>query len=279
MKTKKESSVPERKIKSVEELNNLAKNKKTILVASIKNIPSSQFQEISKKLRGKAIIKVPKKNLIIRAFDKNEKLVELKKNIKRDFVILFSDLDSFELAKELINNKSPAKAKAGQISPEEIEIPEGPTELIPGPAVSELGALGLKIKIEGGKISINEPKIVTKKGDKITPQVAALLNKLNIKPFKIGFVPICAFDNEKGIFYHEINIDKEGTLKELKESHAKALAFAIKICYVSKDTISLILAKAGLNAKILEKIISKNNTSLENKSVPQEKTEEEIKTL
>ena len=53
-------NIPEGKTKTVKELVELMKKKKTVLIASIKNIPASQFQEIGKKLRGKAIIKVPK---------------------------------------------------------------------------------------------------------------------------------------------------------------------------------------------------------------------------
>ena len=62
-------NVPEWKKKAVSELVELIKTKKTILLASIKNIPASQFQEIGKKLRGKAIIKVPKKSILIRALE------------------------------------------------------------------------------------------------------------------------------------------------------------------------------------------------------------------
>ena len=57
----KSNVVPEAKKKTVSELTKLVKESKTILVASIKNLPASEFQEIGKKLRGKAIIKVPKK--------------------------------------------------------------------------------------------------------------------------------------------------------------------------------------------------------------------------
>lgn len=66
------AEVPENKKKIVQELSDLIKNKKTVLVASIKNIPASQFQKITKKLRGKAVVKVPKKNLMFRAFDAPE---------------------------------------------------------------------------------------------------------------------------------------------------------------------------------------------------------------
>ena len=65
----REKPIPKKKLKAVEELSELAGTKKTIMIASIKNLPASQFQEITKKLRGKAIVKVPKKNIILRAID------------------------------------------------------------------------------------------------------------------------------------------------------------------------------------------------------------------
>ena len=76
MTGKKSAHVSEEKKKIVRELSDLIKNKRTILIASIKNIPGSQFQEIVKKLRGKAIVKVPKKNLIFRAIDDSGKEAE-----------------------------------------------------------------------------------------------------------------------------------------------------------------------------------------------------------
>ncbi|MEK6817725.1 MAG: 50S ribosomal protein L10, partial [Nanoarchaeota archaeon] len=211
---KKPKKISEVKLKAVKEFENLVKNKRTILISSIKNIPASQVQEISKKLRGKAVVKVPKKNLIFMGLDfsKDKEIEKLKENIKENFAILFSDLDSFELAGELIKNQSPAKAKTGQIADKDLEIPEGPTELMPGPAVSELSALGIKIQIEKGKITIKEPKIIVKKGEKISQGAAEILNKLDIKPFKVGFIPICSFDTKEKIFYSEIKIDKEGTI-------------------------------------------------------------------
>jgi len=73
--------------------------------------------------------------LIFRALDSetNETLKKLKAKLKDSVAILFSDLDCFELAGELLINKSPAKAKAGQEAPEDIEIQAGPTDLVPGP--------------------------------------------------------------------------------------------------------------------------------------------------
>ena len=253
--------VSETKKKTLAELLDLIKKKRTILIASIKNLPASQFQEIGKKLRGKAIVKVPKKNLMFMALDKsgNETAKKLQEQIKSDFAILFSDLDAFDLAAELVKGKIPAKAKPGQISPEDIEIQPGPTSLMPGPAVSDLGAAGIKIEIKEGKIHIKEGKKVVKAGQKVSQAAADIMSKLDIKPFSIGFVPIAAFDAKEGKIYLDIKINRDETVKALKEAYSKALAFAVEIAYTSKDTIKFLIGKAGMQERAIERLLS--NTS------------------
>ena len=275
MKNRKEPN--KKNIQIVKELKELIENKKTILIASIKNLPASQFQEISKKLRGKAIIKVPKKNLIIRALDSEGKaeLKKLEDKIKENVVILFSDLDSFELAGELFKNKSPAKAKAGQEAPEDIEIEPGPTDLVPGPAISDLGALGIQVKIEKGKIHIKEPKIIAEKGKEISKDAAEIMSKLNMKPFSTGFIPICAFDNKEKKFYANLKIDTEGTIKELKLNNAKALSFAVKIDYMCEGTINFLISQANIQANKLNKLIKGETKAGSAEEVKKEEIKEE----
>ena len=253
------------KKKTVEELKKLIAENKTILLASIKNLPGSQFQEIKKKLRGKAIIKVPKKNIITIAIDssKEKEILGLKEQIIESVAILFSKLDCFELALELEDTKSPTKAKAGQIAPEDIEIPEGPTDLVPGPAISELGALGIKIQIDKGKILIKESKIITKKDGKISQGACDIMNKLGIKPFTIGFVPLAAYDSEDKKVYLNIKVNRDEAIKNLKEAYGKILPFAVAILYPSKETIGFLLAKANSHAKVLESLQSAGNTPSE----------------
>ena len=275
MKTQR-NIIPKVKTKTVKELEDLIKNKKTILIASIKNIPASQFQEIGKKLRGKAIVKVPKKNLIFRALDSssNENVKKLKEQIKDNVAILFSDLDCFDLAAELIKNKSPAKAKPGQESPADIEVEDGPTELPPGPAISELGAVGLQIQIEKGKIHIKESKIIVKKGGKISHAAADVMAKLDIKPFSVGFIPLVAFDAQESKLYLEIKVNTEETIESLKTAFGKALPFAVEIGYVNSETIGFLISKAERNAKCLESLKSVEKTE----EVSQENQAQEIKT-
>lgn len=250
--------IPERKINTVKELIDLINNKKTVLIASIKNLPASQFQEIGKKLRGKAVVKVPKKNLIFRAIDEcgNANAKKIKEQIEDSSAILFSDLDSFELAGELLKSKTPAKAKSGQDAPFDISVEAGPTELVPGPAISELGALGIQIQIENGKINIKEDKVIAKEGSKISQGAADIMTKLDIKPFSIGFIPLSGFDTASGTLYLEIKIDREGTVEELKTAYGKALPFAMGVGYVCVDTAKLMVQKAAGQEKRLIRVIS-----------------------
>lgn len=256
MKGKTTEHIPEKKLKSVNELADLMKKNKTILVADVGSIPGSQFQAISKKLRGKATVKVPKRNLFYMAIEKSGKkeAAGLKEKINGAVAILFSNLDAYDLAAELIKNKSAAKAKPGQIAPKEIEIPAGPTELTPGPAISELGALGIQIMIQGGKIEIKAPKVLAKEGEAISQKAADMLSKLNILPFTIGFIPLAAYDSDVNTIYVDIKVDREEAVNSLKEAFGRALPFAVNVGYTSEETIKFLVQKAGRHANALENL-------------------------
>ena len=279
MTGKKTTHVTDRKKKAVKELIDLIKTK-NILIASIKNIPASQLQEITKKLRGKAIVKIPKRNLIFKAINDSGEVSAkaIEEKIKENVAILFSDLDCFELAAELVKNKNPAKAKAGQEAPEDIEVQAGPTELVPGPAISELGAVGIMIQIDKGKLTIKESKVVAKKGEKISEPVADILSKLDIKPFSISLIPLAGFDAKEKKVYLDIQIDREGTIAKLKEAYGRVLPFAVEIGYTSEDTIKFLLQKAGRYANKINRIMTGEPEPVavveEVKEVKEEKKEE-----
>lgn len=258
---RKMTHVSEKKKETVTELADLIKKNKTILIASIRNIPSSQYQEIVKKLRGKAVVKVPRKSIILRAIDNSENggIKNIKSHIKESTAILFSNEDSFDLAAELVSKKSPVKAKPGQEAVSDIEIPEGPTDLVPGPAISELGALGIKIQIEKGKIIIKEPKVIVKKGEKISNAAAEMMNKMDIKPFSVYFVPLAAFDIKEEKLYLEISIDKEQVIKEIRDAFSRALPFAVSVGYISEGTIKFLIGKAGIHEKAISNLIKQNS--------------------
>ena len=254
----KVSTVPEYKKKIVDELVKKMKNSKTVLIASTKGLPSGQFQEIKKKLRGKAEIMVAKKSLVLRAIGKVEKgaLQNLKEQVGADIALFFSNLDAFELSGLLADNQSPTKAKAGDIAPEDITVEPGPTDLMPGPAISELGAVGLKVSVENGKLAIRQQTTIVKAGGVINDKIASVMGKLNITPMRVGFLPLAAYDGKTEKVYVGIKIDKKGTLEALKEAISKSVGFAVNIKYVNSETIKFFIAKAGREGIALEKLVS-----------------------
>ncbi|MCX8159040.1 MAG: 50S ribosomal protein L10 [Candidatus Pacearchaeota archaeon] len=250
--------IPAEKIKAVSELVENIKKHRTTLIASIKGLPSSQFHEIKKNLRGKAIIKVVKKSAAIKSIDSvgKDSLEELKKLISADIALFFSNIEPFELSSLLTDNQSPTKAKAGDIAPEDINVEPGPTNLVPGPAISELSSVGLKVAVEGGKLAIKLPHTIVKKGEVIKDNVASVLAKLDIKPMKVGFEPIAAYDAVDNKVYVGIKIDKKKTLEELREMIGKALGFAVKIGYLTKETLPFYLGKAAREELALINLIN-----------------------
>ncbi len=265
IKEKKIKEASDEKKKLVEDIAFKFKKNKTVLIVSTKSLPSSQFQSIKKNLRGKSEIVFAKKSLIIRAISSVEKgtLQNLKSRITADTAIMFSDIDSFELASILMDNQNPTKAKAGDIAPEDILVEPGPTDLVPGPAISELGAVGLKVAVEGGKLAIKNSMTIVKAGDKISEKVASVLGKLKITPMKIGFIPLCAYDSVSDKIYDNIKIDKKGTIDELRFSISKAFGFAVNMAYTTKETISFIIGKAAMQERALEKIYGQKSTKEE----------------
>ncbi|MAG38345.1 50S ribosomal protein L10 [Candidatus Pacearchaeota archaeon] len=270
---KKISSVPEYKKKLVSDLTNKIKESKTVLIASSKGIPGSQFHLIKKKLREQAEMMVVKKSLFLRAIESIEKgaLQNIKEKVGADIVIFFSNLDAFELSGLLTENQSPARAKAGDIAPEDINVEPGPTELMPGPAISELSGAGLKVAVENGKLAIKKAHTIVKAGEKIDGNVVSVLGKLGITPMKVGFEPIAAYSSSDDTTYFDIKIDKEGTLDALREAIGKSLNLSVSLGYVNLNNVGFFIAKAGAEAQALEKLIG-----TEEKPVEEEKKEEKV---
>ena len=256
-KKHREKSIPEKKLNIIKELAELMKGNRSLTIASIKNLPSSQFQAIKKKLRNIATIKVAKKRITERIIEIIPKgtIKNLKPYLREDTALIFSGLNPFELSSLISKNKSMSKAKVGQTVSEDIAVETGPTDLVPGPVISELGALGLKFAIEDGKINIKERKVIVKANEPVKEQAASIMSKLAMKPIALGLEPLVAYDAVEDKIYDNIKIDLEKTLSEIKQASAKALAFAVKIAYPCKDTLKLLLAKALINEKTIEKLI------------------------
>ncbi|MDH3353027.1 MAG: 50S ribosomal protein L10 [Nanoarchaeota archaeon] len=273
-----EAHVSEAKIARVKQLAEQLK-KKTVMVVSIKGLPSAQFQDIKKKLRSKAKTQVVKKSLMNFALDHAgvKELKELVPYVDDSTAMLFSDEDAFVLSGILADEKSPAKAKAGQIAPCDIEVKAGPTELLPGPDISALSSVGLIPKVENGKIAVQQDKVIAKEGDTITENLASIMAKLDIIPFEVGVEPVAAYMDGK--VYADIKIDKAAMIEALENDFARALPFAVEMNIMNETTIDFILAKASAHEGIVTRIITGEPEPVAAAPVEEEptQTQEEIK--
>jgi large subunit ribosomal protein L10 len=161
--------VKEEKIKAVEKLKNLINNHKTIGLLEMYKMPARQLQEIKKGLANKAIFKMVKKSVLLRAIEKSEKenIKEIERFVPKQPAVLFSNQECFKLYSMIDKLRPRAFAKEGDIIDEDIWVRKGPTNLMPGPVISELARAGIKAGVEKGKIAIKEDCRVRKKGEKM----------------------------------------------------------------------------------------------------------------
>ena len=255
MNVVQETHISDVKKAKVKELAELLK-KKTVMVISVKGLPSAQFQDIKKKLRSKAKIQVVKKSLVNFALDHSgvKELKDLVPYVDDSTAMLFSDEDAYVISGILADEKSPAKAKTGMIAPFDIEVKAGPTELVPGPDISALSAVGLAPKVENGKIAVMKDKVILEEGKEVTEAIASIMAKLDIIPFEVGVDPIAAYMD--GVVYADIKIDKDAMVEKLEYDFGRAFAFAVDLEIVNADTLDLILSKAAAEEGIVSRVIS-----------------------
>lgn len=269
----------EKKKRIVEDLANLMNKNQVVGIIDLTNLPSSTLQKIRSKLRDHAKIITVKKILIQKSI---EKAKESKKGIEQleEFLggipaLILTNKDSFRLSKLLLQHKSSAVAKPGQIAPNDIVIPAGPTEFTPGPVIGELGQIGLKTAVENGKIAIKEDKLIVKKGDIINPKVAAVIAKLGIEPMTITMNLVGTFEN--GLIYkHDVlSITEEEYLNKMKLAALQAYTLALKIEYPHPKIIKQLVTNAALEEKALSAKL--NLTIEETKEEPIVEIKEEPK--
>ena len=104
-----------------------------------------------------------------------------------------SNADLKKIRDLVLTNKVPAPARVGAIAPTSVDVPPGPTGCDPG-QTSWFQALNIPTKINKGQIEIVSMVKLVKEGTKVTDSQAALLQKLNIKPFSYGLVVQSVYD-------------------------------------------------------------------------------------
>jgi len=169
-----------------------------ILICGADNVGSSHMQNIRKALRGKAVLLMGKNTMIrkvIRGYlEKNPAFEALLPVVRGNVGFVFVKDDLNGVRAELNKNRVGAPAKAGGIAPNDVIVPAGPTGMEPT-QTSFLQALNIASKINKGQVEILNDVHLIKTGDRVGNSEAALLAKLNIRPFSYGLQVQTVYDH------------------------------------------------------------------------------------
>lgn len=251
-------------MKKVEEITTIAKKYPVVALINLRNLPDKLLQSCRKKLRGSAEILVTKNSVIARALEKVGKN-ELVSYLHSPTALVFTTLTPYSLYRFFKANMLKIGAKPGQIAPFDIVVPEGETDIPPGPALSELKSAGINAQIKGGKVVVAKESVVAKKDSRISPLVCKALQKLNILPFEAKIELIAAHDGAYLFKPDILDIDEKKLSSDLLLCINQAFNLSYNSSFPTSQNIEALLSGAiaqGRNLAINGGVYSDASTEL-----------------
>ena len=170
--------------------------------------------------------------------------------LKDKIALIFCDAPVYTLKQKIEANKVPTEARVGAISPIDYAVPAGPTGLDPS-QINFFHALNVSTKIVKGQIEITKDFRVCTIGKKVKASEAALLKKLNVKPFEYGMRIIGCYDSGAILPQEVINIDPASLLTAFQSGIKNLAGLSLEAGYPIEATVPLILANSFKNIAAL----------------------------
>lgn len=244
--------VSQTKIELVQQLTDLINSHSVIAVVDFESLPAQQLQTMKAKLRAQNVtVVMARKRLLARALQesKQEKIAEMVEHLRGMPALLFANGNPFAVYATLQKSKSAAPARAGAIAPKDIVVPAGPTSFAPGPIISELAAVGVKTKVDGGKLAITDDFTVAKEGDEISQKLSEMLKRLDIKPMEIGLNLVAAWEGGFIFKAKDLRVDEEEYMDRFVTAIQYATNLSVEAVYPTTENAELLVQKAFRDAK------------------------------
>lgn len=217
-----------------------------ILLVHADHVGSQQFHQIRASLRSKAEVLMGKNTLIRKVITnflkehENHPIESLLPFIKGNIGLIFTNDDFSDIRQTIDDNRVPAAAKANVVAECDVVVPPGPTGCDPG-QTGWFQALNVPTKISRGQIEIvSELKLISK-GTKVGASQAALLQKLNIKPFTYGLVLKEVYDNGKVFDAKVLDITSEDLSAKFVMSLRRMSCIEMSIGVVSEVSLGHVM--------------------------------------
>ncbi|HXZ91112.1 MAG TPA: 50S ribosomal protein L10 [Candidatus Dormibacteraeota bacterium] len=231
-----------------DDLTELLNKYSVIAVADLQKVRSSQIQEIRKKLRGKADLIVAKNTILRKAAEKaassRENVDRFAQSLTGSKVLIFTQMNPFELIIFLNKNKVRVPAKGGDVATSDIMVPGGNTGLQPGPVISEFNEAKVQTRIEGGSIFVAKDTVVVRKDEVIPVRIASLLSKLGMKPMEAGLSLSYAYDNGSVLGPNDLAFDLDRMRADISSAARLAFGVAVEANIMLPETAPMIISKA-----------------------------------
>jgi large subunit ribosomal protein L10 len=245
---------PKHKVKIVEEAVDLLKNYQYVFLFDLHRLSSRVLHEYRYRLRPHGVIKIVKPTLFKIAFTKVYGGIpaEIAEKIRGEVGFFFTNLNPAEVIKVVAENAVRRAAQPGDKAPFDIVVPAGPTNASPGPIISKFGKLKIPTRVQEGKIWIVKDTVVAKAGQEITPEIAEVLRVVGIEPvFEQLRLLGVIWKGKRFVDISELTIDV-GKYRELFETAAVyARNLALNIVYPTKEVLQVVLPAAHMRAVAL----------------------------
>jgi len=245
--------VPSYKVKKVNELAELIRRYKYILLVNITGVSAEVLHRSREMLRSEgSVLKVVKNNLFKLAIDKVKKerpeIEKLKERLTGQTAVIFTNQNPFSLKLFLDKNKIPREAKAGDVLTKDVVIPAGNTNFPPGPILSLFNKLKIPIRIQEGSIWVTSDTVVAKASDVVSQELAELLGKLGIKPIEVGLDVKAILLESEVVEPSEIELDPSSYEKNISSAHSQAYNLALNLPFFIKEVMDMVIRRAHLEA-------------------------------
>jgi len=283
--------IPQWKLDEVNHLVDLFKSHSNVAVIEIAKLNDRQIQDMRKILRGKAIIRMSKKSLQLRAVNKYREeskkanLNEFLERIPGQAALCFTNLDVFELKKIFLQSIWMVPAKPGEITTVDIWVPAGDTGLPTGQVISELNmTLRLPTRIQNDTIWVRDDTQTHKAGDFVDVKQAAVLKKLGITPIESLIKIDYAWSNGEIISEEILYMDMDKFKQDFSIAYREALGILFEMPFFSEDMTDEYIRKGASEANLLNLIIFGEGvkaiipveTKVEEKEPEEEEEDEEV---
>jgi large subunit ribosomal protein LP0 len=176
----------------------------------------------------------------------NPELEALLPHIKGNVGFVFTSGDLKSIRDEIVANKLSAAARVGSIAPCDVILPAGGTTLDPS-QTNFMQALNIATRINKGTIEIINQVHLIKKGEKVGSSEAALLQKLDIKPFAYGLQPLSVYKDGSVFDVDVLNITDDNILEKFAFGVQRIAALSLQINVPSIAAVPHYFASAYKN--------------------------------